>query len=130
MKKFQLSIISNDKSLYEGEAVELITEDVNGKIGILANHFPYITFLVPCKTIFVTKNQEKKELFTSTGMLIIDKNMVSILCKSAEFKDEIDKGRAEKARERAEKRLKEKEEKIDIKRAEEALLRAMVRLKI
>lgn len=122
--------MSNERNLYEGEAAELITEDINGRIGILAGHFPYITFLVPAKTIFLTENEGKKELFTSKGMLIIDNNMVRVLCKSGEFKEEINKDRAMKAKERAEERLKEKSEKIDLKRVEEALVRAMVRLKI
>lgn len=130
LKNYKLSIMSNDRNLYEGEAVELITEDINGRIGILAGHFPYITFLVPSKTIFITENQEKKELFISKGMLIIDTEIVRILCKSGEFKEEINKDRAKQAKERAEKRLKEKNEKIDLKRVEEALVRALVRLKI
>ena len=53
-----------------------------------------------------------------------------MLCDSAEFKEEIDKTRAENAKKRAEKRLKEHDKTVDLKRAELALKRSLARIKI
>jgi len=128
MKKFRLRILTNGSNVFDGEVVQLITEDNDGMIEILANHSSLITMIIPCKTRFKSENGESRILFTSKGILKIHNNKVEILCESSEFKEEIDIDRAKKAKERAEKRLTEKSEDIDIKRAEAALLRANMRL--
>jgi len=53
---------------------------------------------------------------------------VTLLAELAEWPDEIDVGRAEAARERAEERIKTKSETLDLKRAELALHRALTRI--
>lgn len=130
MKKFKLRVLTNDRNVFDGEVVKLITEDNDGKFGILADHSSYITMIKACKTRFQSENGEEKILFTSKGILKIHNNQVEILCESSEFKEEIDIDRAKKAKERAEKRLTEKNEDIDMKRAKAALLRAKIRLSI
>ena len=55
---------------------------------------------------------------------------MTLLAEIAEWPDEIDKNRAEAARARAEERLANKTEAIDIKRAEYALRKALVRIDI
>jgi len=130
MKNFKLRILTNDSNVFEGEVVKLFTEDSDGKFEILANHSSLITMIIPCKTRFQSENGEEKILFISKGILKIHNKEVEILCESSEFKEEIDKDRAKKAKERAEKRLTEKSKDIDIKRAKAALLRAEIRLSI
>ena len=53
---------------------------------------------------------------------------LNFCCGSSETKDEIDSGRAEEAKQRAEKRLKD--EKFDQQRVEAALSRAIARLEL
>ena len=53
-----------------------------------------------------------------------------MLAEIAEWPDEIDKSRAEAAKQRAEERLAGRTEETDIKRAEFALRKALVRLDI
>ena len=55
---------------------------------------------------------------------------ISILADGAVWPDEIDGNRAEEARMRAERRLKEESGEIDTMRAELALRRALVRLSL
>ena len=54
---------------------------------------------------------------------------ITILADSCEYSDEIDVNRAKEAKERAEKRLSQKDG-VDIARAELALRRALVRLDV
>jgi len=130
MKNFKLRILTNDNNVFEGEVVQLVTEDNDGMIEILANHSSLISMIIPCKSRFQSENGEEKILFISKGILKIHNNEVEILCESSEFKEAIDIERAKKAKERAEKRLIEENENIDIKRAKAALLRAKIRLSI
>ena len=53
---------------------------------------------------------------------------VSILAEIAEWPDEIDLGRAQAAKERAQKRLEERMDNLDVARAELALRRALLRI--
>lgn len=53
---------------------------------------------------------------------------MTILAEVIEWPDEIDEARAEAARERAEKRLNDKDSNLDVLRAETALQRAVARI--
>lgn len=130
MKEFNLRILTNSRKVYEGKVKKLTTTDSQGEMGIYANHSNYVTALVPCKTVFEGQNGKVNELFTSTGIMSISKDVVTLLCDSAEFKDEIDKSRAEESKKRAEKRLKDRSKDVDLKRAEISLKRSLARLSI
>ena len=53
-----------------------------------------------------------------------------LLAEIAEWPDEIDKNRAEEAKVRTERRLKIKEAGLDVKRAEIALKKALIRIDV
>ena len=55
---------------------------------------------------------------------------VTILAEIIEWPEEIDEGRAEAAKERAEERLRTKTPETDVMRAETALQRAMARIQV
>jgi F-type H+-transporting ATPase subunit epsilon len=59
-----------------------------------------------------------------------DGKKVILLAEAAERPEEIDVARAQKAKERAEKRLSERSPDVDFDRARIALLRAITRLKL
>ena len=65
-----------------------------------------------------------------SGFAEILPEKVTLLAEIAEWPNEIDKNRAEAARARAEERLANKTEAIDVKRAEYALRKALVRIDI
>ena len=69
-------------------------------------------------------------VFISGGFADVNNNVLSVLAESAEQAADIDAARAQAARERAEKRLAEKQEGLDQVRAEAALQRAMTRLQV
>jgi len=65
------------------------------------------------------------------GFIEVQPEKIIILANCAELPDEIDLKRAETAKERAERRLKEsKDQDIDVARAELALKRAIIRLSV
>ena len=63
-----------------------------------------------------------------SGFVEILPEKISILAETIEWPDEIDKQRAQKAKDRAEQRLKSGDNSLDMIRAELALKRALVRL--
>ncbi len=99
----------------------------DGELGILSNHMPLVTSLEISKMTLV-EDGKRIEYAVGGGLFYFKDNVATVLTDSIERSDEIDVERATKAKDRAEKRLKE--ENSDIKRAEMALKRALNRLKV
>ena len=114
----------------------LLDEDVDevtapgelGEFGVLPNHIAFLTTLVPGELSY-KQGSNKKTLAVSGGYAEVLDNVMTILAPAAEFADEIDSARAQRAKERAEKLMAElnRGEK-DWEMAEAALKRALVRL--
>jgi F-type H+-transporting ATPase subunit epsilon len=127
---FLLTIVTPGKIFYEEEVSSLIAPGVEGYLGVLTDHAPLITSLVPGKlTVKDLKNTEVV-LAISGGFLEVLKNKVVILADAMEFARDIDLERAKKALERAKQRLKSKEKEIDILRALAAFKRAQNRIAV
>lgn len=130
--KFKLNILTPDKNFYSGDIIELSTVTVNGSIGILADHSPFVGLLQPAITKIKLEDGSVKTAFTSTGILKVEKTGVEMIVDASEWPDDIDVNRAEEAKERAEKRITDAKasEKVDINRAEVSLQRALIRLRV
>ncbi len=125
---YSLSIVTPEEIFYENEVTSLIAPGSEGYLGILTNHAPLITGLVPGKlTVKDTDNQEVN-FAVSGGFMEVLKNQVAILADSIEFVKDIDVERAKGALQRAKQRLRLKEKEIDIPRALAAMKRAENRI--
>lgn len=124
---FKLHVITPERRFYDGEAsmVELTTTE--GDIGVYRNHIP-LTAIVAPGVLKIHEEGEVKEAALISGFIEILPERITIMAEVAEWPDEIDANRAEEARIRAERRLKEESGEIDTMRAELALRRALVRL--
>lgn len=126
----KLTIITPEKHFYAGDVLELVTENDYGRIGFLPEHMPMVTVLKPSVTTFTQKDGKKFKAFTSSGILSIKNNEVRMMCDASEWPEDIDTQRAEEARKRAEERLDEKSSETNIDRAQIALMRALMRLRV
>lgn len=126
-KYFSLEIISPERTFYKGEAsfVELTTSE--GEVGIYKNHVPMTNVIVP-GIVTIHEADGIKEAAVHSGFMVILQDSIKIMAEVAEWPDEIDESRANEAKSRAEKRLKEGGPNIDTARAEAALKRSMARL--
>lgn len=126
---FKLHVITPERRFYDGEAsmVELTTTE--GDIGVYRNHIP-LTAIVAPGVLKIHEEGQVKEAALMSGFIEILPERITIMAEVAEWPDEIDANRAEEARIRAERRLKEESGEIDTMRAELALRRALVRLSL
>lgn len=124
---FLLKIITPSHEVFNGEVQKVFLRNSDGSFEILANHESMITNTVPSIMKFIDKDGKENELFVSTSIVNINNNELAICSDAAEFESEIDEQRALKAKERAERRLKEPE-KYNKQRAEAALIRAKERI--
>lgn len=128
-KLFELEIISPDRIFYNGQVsfVEMRTSE--GDIGVYKKHIPLTAILVPgLVKIYEPSEPEPKKAIVHAGFVEILENKVTIMAEVAEWPEEIDLNRAEEARIRAERRLNEESEGVNIDRAEAALRRSLARI--
>lgn len=128
MTMYLLTIVTPEKIFYEDEVTSLIAPGSEGYLGVLTDHAPLITGLVPGKLTVKDENNQEVHFAISGGFMEVFKNQVTILADSIEFIQDIDIERAKKALERARQRLKSKEKEIDIPRAVAAMKRAENRI--
>ena len=127
-KTIHFKIITPEKIVYENDVDAIYAQGSAGSFGILPNHIPFMSALA----IGIAKAEKGNEtqIFSIMGGAFQFKNNEAIiLTEAAELGGDIDKARAQMAKERAEAILGSAENAADIKLANNALARAMARLK-
>lgn len=130
MKTMKVNVVTPDGPVYESDVEMVSTKAQTGELGILPGHIPMVA---PLEIGAVRmKNDGKTELVAvSGGFLEVRPDTVTVLAQTAEKSEDIDVERAIRAKERAEQRLREKQqENVDFSRAELALRRAINRISI
>ena len=130
MKEIKLEVITPSKKAFAGEVQSVTLPGALGSFQVLHNHAPLMSALEVGKIKITETDGEEKVYATGGGTVEVLNNKVLVLAESFESPDEIDSERAEKAKERAKKRLAGYKPDIDEMRAEVALKRAINRLKL
>jgi F-type H+-transporting ATPase subunit epsilon len=126
---FQLEVVTPTKLLVKEAAEEAQIPGLGGYLGILPGHAPLITELAVGAITYKSGGAEHT-LSVAWGFAEVLPDKLTILAEAAERPQEIDTGRAQKAKQRAEDRLKSNDPKVDYTRAEDALQRAETRLNV
>jgi len=128
MAELNLEIITPEKLIFKDKIDVLTIPGTLGGFQILKDHAPLISSF-EIGIIKIKKDSTESYFTTAGGTVEVNKNKVLVLADSIEKVENIDKNRAEQAKERAEERLRKKhEEDIDEARARGALNRALNRL--
>jgi F-type H+-transporting ATPase subunit epsilon len=124
---FQLEIVTPDKLVVKDTAEEMQIPGKNGYMGILPGHAPLISELGVGQISYRNSN-ETHYLCVAWGFAEVLPDKVTILAETAERGEDVDCERAQKAKERAEKRLAGSDPEVDVPRAQSALAKAKNRL--
>ena len=126
--QIDLSVVTPDKQVVH-ESVDSVTfPGKRGYLGILPGHAPLLTEL-RIGEIEYFAHGKKHYLAVFWGFAEVLPDRVIVLAHTAERAEDIDVERAERARQRAEERLKKPgETDLDLERARIALERAVIRL--
>ena len=125
---FHLKITSPDRIFFDGEVTMVEINTTEGEIGVLPNHIPLTSVLAPGVCYLHVPDGDPKVCAIHGGFFEILQDKMTILADVCEWPEEIDVGRAEAARDRAERFLTEKPEGTDIDRAILALKRSAARI--
>ena len=127
-KTFRVKIVAPDRVFYEGEAEMLEMTTTEGDIGVLKGHIPLTAVIAPgVLAIHDTVGGNIRIAALHSGFVEILPDSVTVLAETVEWPEEIDINRANEARIRAERRLQERPDGLNIARAELALKKALVR---
>ncbi len=131
MTAFPLRIGTPDGLLFSGDAVRIVLRTITGDRAILANHIDFCTGIGMGEAHFVLEDGTVRRAACIGGMVTMQNGVCRILSTTWEWDDEIDRDRAQRAKERAEEKLRqgslsEKEAMIQ----EAKLKRALVRLSV
>ena len=137
MATIKLEIVSPDKVVYTADISMLIVRSTGGELGILTNHAPLVTGLVPhAMRVRLGADRDEQLIAVAGGFMEVTPQKITVLATAAELPIDIDINRAQQAMERAKKRIAEfhngsaaTTEDIQVKRAEFALQRAVARLR-
>ena len=127
MKAFHIDIVSPDGLEFSGEIESLLVRTDDGDVEILAGHTDLLASISVGRARII-QNGEKKYAAVNGGFLSVKDKKVKLCAITFEFADQIDKKRAEEAKEKAEEALKSAKTKMDIDVAKAKLLRATSRI--
>ncbi len=130
MQTIQVSVVTPDGKVYDGDVEMVSVRTIEGELGILPRHIPLVAPLA-IGAARLKKGNDVEKIAVSGGFIEVRPDKVTILAEAAELASQIDVERAMRAKERAEKRLQQaNKENIDIVRAELALKRAINRINV
>ncbi|AMY13024.1 F-ATPase epsilon subunit [Luteitalea pratensis] len=124
-----LSIVTPERELVRVQADEVELPGTEGYFGVLPGHTPLLAALTVGRLTYRV-GQERHVLAIATGLAEVLPDQVTVLSQIAELPEDIDVGRAEEARKRAQARLGSKGDDLDYERARNALDKAILRLQV
>lgn len=135
-KLFKVDVVTPDGLIYSHRSSIIDMRAIDGQRSIMYNHGPLLTPLA-IGDVKVKRSREMNQVVdhiaVSGGYIEFSNNVATIIADSAERARNIDVSRAQAAKERAEKRMKEAREKHDersLERAQIALRRAVNRISV
>lgn len=130
-KRLGVRLLTPEGAVFDDVAYMVIAPSVEGEVGILPRHTPFIAFLRHGEVRLKLLDDSELIYATTEGYVSVEEDRVLILTEQAERADEIDAERARAALERAEAALAEAGD-DDVKRvaAESARRRAENRLRV
>ena len=128
--KLTLEIVTPDRSLVNEQVDEVELPGSEGYFGVLPGHTPLLAAL-QVGELWYRIGQEKRFLVVAFGFAEVLPERVTVLAQVAEREQDIDVERAERAMKRAEDRLlKGTLENIDFERARVAMMKSLIRLQV
>lgn len=91
-----VEVVSAERSIWSGEAVNIIARTVEGDIGILPGHSPVVALLQPSAVEIFTREGTREIVAVDDGFISVAQGRVSILSSFARLGHEIVLAEAEK----------------------------------
>lgn len=127
--KLALEIVTPDRALVRAAVDEVVVPGERGYFGVLPGHTPFLSTLGVGELMY-RQERESRYLAVAFGFAEVLPERVTVLAEVAERAEEIDLARAQAARARAERRLKEQAEEHEFRRTQVKLEKAVARIQV
>ena len=128
MATLQCNVVSAKETIYSGEISMLIASGVEGEVGILPGHIPFITLLKPGTMQIKTSSGNDEMVYVSGGVLEVQPHLVTVLADTAVRANDLDEAKILEARRHAEQTLQNQKADIDTSAALAALAESLAQL--
>lgn len=130
MSTMQVEVVSNEATIYSGEASFVVVPTESGELGIYPQHVPILSKVRPgVLRLQVPSQAEEVTVAIAGGLLEVQPSKITVLADVAVRSQELDAERAKSALEAAEKQLKAADSDKARATAEAALAAAIAQLK-
>lgn len=126
---FSLKVIASDKVFFEGRCQSLVVPAHDGEKGILPHHEEMVMAVREGTVRIRLEDGAILYAVIGIGFVHVANNRVILLVDTAERPEDIDRKRAEEAKERAEEQLRQKQSIQEYHISQASLARAIARLK-
>ncbi len=130
MSTMQVEVVSNEQSIYSGEATFVVVPTETGELGIYPQHTPIMSKVRPgVLRMQVPGQAEEVMVAISGGLLEVQPEKLTLLADVAVRSEELDEKRAGQALEEAKEKLKNSTDASSTAAAQAALAAAIAELK-
>jgi F-type H+-transporting ATPase subunit epsilon len=124
-----VDIVSAEAEIFSGLAELVVAPAIQGEVGILPRHAPYLTQLKEGEVRLKINSSREESFYISGGMLEVQPHRATVLSDTALRAHDLDEAAALEAKQRAEKMLSDKQAAFDYAKAQAELAEAMLQLR-
>ncbi len=126
-----VQLLTPEGPVFDDVAYMIVAPSVQGEVGILPRHTPFIAFLRTGETRLTMLDESKIVYATTQGYIAVEHDRVLVLVEQAERAEDIDVPRAQRALERAQAALADAgDDEVARVSAESAMRRAENRIAV
>lgn len=126
---FHLDVVSAEAKIFSGLVESLRATGSEGELGIMPNHTPLLTRLLPGTMSLTLQGGEEDILYISGGFLEVQPTVVTVLADTVVRAADLDEAAALEAKKHAESMLESKKTEIDYSKALAELAEAAAQLR-
>lgn len=129
-KTFHLSVLTPEHEFFSGQVEMLNVSAIDGKLCVLADHAPTVVGLTEGELNLRDAGGIVRWAAASDGFMTITQDETVVMLQSAEWPEDIDRVRAERAERNAREALLQQQDRQSYLMTQAMLLRAMTRLRV
>lgn len=129
-KTFHLSVLTPEHEFYNGEVQMVNVCALDGEMCVLPGHAPTVVSLTEGELTMRDEQGDTRWAAASDGFMTITQDETVVMLQSAEWPEDIDRVRAERAEAKAKEALLQKQDRQSYMMNQAMLLRAMTRLRV
>ena len=103
----ELNIVSPNQPVFKGMVQSLVVKGSEGELGIQYGHAPLLAAIKPSMLRYINESGNDEAVYVAGGIVEIQPNQVNVMADVAARGEQIDREKAQKAKESAKTRLAE-----------------------